>query len=224
MTSASTIKAIVYDVDGTMVNSEPLHVSAWDKALEQYDHKLAGLSDDFRATMAGKKPIAIATGMVEELDLSIEPEELLQTKSHLFMDLVRTDLRGMPGVVESINRFKHEGFRLGIGTSLDQGYINIVLQNLGVSSYFDVIVTGDRIANGKPHPDTYLTVARELGLAPSVCLVLEDAQSGIQSAKSAGCLCIAIENPDALKQDTSLADLTVASLDEVTSALIATLK
>jgi beta-phosphoglucomutase-like phosphatase (HAD superfamily) len=214
------VKAVIYDVDGTMVDSEPLHVQAWDDTLRQYAHKLSDLSEEFRSTMAGKKPIVIAGGMVDELGLEITPEALLQTKASIFMRLVETDLKGMLGVVESIKRFKAAGLRLAIGTSLHAEYIRLVLERLGVQTAFEIIVTGDEIKNGKPHPETYLTVAEKLELEPSECVVLEDAKSGIESATAAGCCCIAIENPNALPQDTSSADVVVGTLDEVTEKLL----
>ena len=213
------IKAIIYDVDGTMVDSEPLHVASWDKALQLYGHRLQDLSAQLRATMAGKKPTVIAKEMVEDLHLSVAPETLLQKKTAIFMKVMRTDLQGMLGIVESIKRFKKSGYKLGIGTSLTRDYVEIVLQKLNVQDFFDVIVTGDEIKNGKPHPETYLTVARKLGLEPKECLVIEDATSGIQSAKKAGCYCIAIENPHAVPQDTSQADRVVDSLNEVSTDL-----
>lgn len=214
------IKAVIYDVDGTMVDSEPLHVQAWDDALRQYAHKLPDLSEEFRSTMAGKKPIVIAGGMVDELGLRITPETLLQTKASIFMRLAGTGLKGMPGVVGSIKHFKAAGFRLAIGTSLHTEYIRLVLERLGVQTAFDIIVTGDDIKNGKPHPETYLTVVQKLELEPRECVVLEDAKSGIESAKAAGCYCVAIENPNALPQNTSSADVVVGTLDEVTGKLL----
>ncbi len=89
------IKAVIYDVDGTMVDSEPLHVAAWDKALTVYKHHLADLSKNLRATMAGKKPIVIAKEMIDELGLDIKPEILLQKKTEIFMDAIKTQLQGM---------------------------------------------------------------------------------------------------------------------------------
>lgn len=217
------IKAVIYDVDGTMVDSEPLHVDAWDKALQIYSHKLSDLSKNLRETMAGKKPAVIAKDMIDDLVLNINSATLLQKKTEIFMNLIKTDLHGMPGVVASVKRLKNDDYKLGIGTSLNREYINIVLNNLDIREFFDVIVTGDEIKNGKPHPDTYLVVAKKLGVKPEECVVIEDAQSGIQSAKAAGCLCIAIENPNALPQKTAQADKIILSLDEVTKELIQTI-
>lgn len=216
----STIEAIIYDVDGTMVNSEPLHVSAWDEALRTLGKELSNLSQNFRQTMAGKKPIVIAQEMIDELNLSIPASELLERKSSHFFEKAKTSLPGMPGAVESIHRFKDAGYKLAIGTSLDKEFLDIVLKSLDVSNFFDVIVTGDQIKNGKPDPETYLKVSNLLGLPPVKCVVFEDAQSGIQSAKAAGAWCIAIENEDAISQDTHEADITIPTLNDVTLDLI----
>lgn len=218
--STSDIKAVIYDVDGTMVNSEPLHIEAWESALRGFDHSLLDLSEEFRATMAGKKPIVIADGMVSQLHLPVEPSVFLDTKSSIFLEKVTTELEGMPGVIESVNRLKNDGFVLAIGTSLDRDYINLVLARLGLESSFKVIVTGDQIKNGKPHPETYLAVSNQLGIVPNECVVLEDATSGIKSAKAAGAWCVAVENKNAVPQDTSEADVVVYSLNEVTADLI----
>lgn len=220
---SSEIRAVIYDVDGTMVNSEPLHVAAWDETLHRYGFSLSDLSEEFQATMAGKKPIAIAEGMVNELHIAIEPQAFLETKAELFLKAVKNDLTGMPGVTESVNRLEDAGYELAIGTSLERDYINLVLTKLGLSDSFKVIVTGDQIKNGKPHPETYMTVAEKLSKRPNECVVLEDAKSGIQSAKAAGAWCIAVENQDATPQDTSEADVVVRSLDEVTDELISNL-
>lgn len=214
------IKAVIYDVDGTMVDSEPLHIAAWDKALQSYNHQLNDLSENLRATMAGKKPAVIAQEMVDDLKLPIDSETLLTKKTEIFMELIKTDLQGMPGIVDSVHRLKEAGYKLGIGTSLSREYLTIVLHNLNVQQFFDVIVTGDEIKNGKPHPETYLMVAEKLGVNPAECVVIEDANTGIKSAKAAGCVCIAITNPNALPQDTALADKVISSLDEVTEEFI----
>ena len=217
------IKAVIYDVDGTMVNSEPIHVAAWDKALQQYGTALSRLSEEFQATMAGKKPIVIAEGMIKELNLLITPEQLLEKKSALFIEAAKTSLEPMPGVVESIHRLSMAGYRLASGTSLDRDYLDFILNKLKVTNLFEVIVTGDQIKNGKPHPETYLTVCERLNLEPKECIVIEDAQSGIQAAKAADAWCLAIKNADAVTQNTSEADLALNSLHEITHELIQSL-
>lgn len=214
------IKAVVYDVDGTLINSEPLHVSAWDNALKQYGSSLGALPESFRVSMAGRKPIAIATNMVSGLQLSVTGDELLATKAGMLMQAVRGGVEQIPGAVSSVRRFYDTGLPLGIGAALDRGYVDLVLNQLEIADLFAAIVTGDQITKGKPDPETYATVVQRLGLKPSDCVVFEDAKSGIASAKNAGCYCIAIESDEAVKQDTSQADLVVKSWDSVTTATL----
>lgn len=216
------IKAIIYDVDGTLINSEPVHVRAWDSALQHYNHRVSDLSHGLQSTMAGKKPLVIAQIMIDELQLPIDAKTLLKYKTDTFMALADT-IDFMPGAVDSIKRFKIAGYKLGIGTSLDREYLAQLLNRQNILDLFDSIVTGDQVANGKPHPETYLTVANTLDLEPSECLVLEDATSGVKAAKSAGVWCIAIKNHNAVNQDLSNADITVSSLCDVTQKLVKSL-
>jgi beta-phosphoglucomutase len=210
------IKAVIYDVDGTLINSEPLHVSAWDRSLQAYDKRLSDLPNSFLISMAGRKPIDIATDMVNLLSLQVAPDELLKLKADMLLELVKFNLKEMPGAAGSIKRFSNQGLKLGIGAALDRKYVDLVLSGLGVSQYFDAIVTGDEISQGKPHPQTYQLAAKRLGLDPRECVVFEDAKSGIASAKAAGCFCIAIKAKGAATQDNSEADKVVESWDEVT--------
>lgn len=217
------IKAVIYDVDGTLVDSEPLHVAAWDEALKQYDHTLQDLSKEFIRTMAGKKPIVIAAEMVSVLKLDLKPDIFLEIKAKAYLALARTNLKETEGAIASVKRLKQAGYRLAIGTSLDRDLLNSILGTFSIKNSFEVIVTGDQIKKGKPDPETYLKVIELLGLLPRECVVIEDAQSGIESAKVAGTYCIAIENPHAITQDTSRADIVLSSLTKLTKSVLDTI-
>lgn len=126
----------------------------------------------------------------------------------------------MPGLLESLERFKAAGFKLAVASSGAQKYIELVLNKFEINGYFDAVVTGDDVKVGKPHPEAYLIAAEKLRVGAQECLVLEDATKGIQSAKAAGCKCVAVSNPNVPAQDFSEADVVVNSLDEVTLDLI----
>lgn len=219
----ANIKAVIYDVDGTLINTEPLHVKAWDEALTEYGSSLDSLSSEFLQTMAGKKPAIIAEGMTKELGLDTTSSELLANKTKKFLALVEVSLQAMPGAIESVKRFKAMGYALGIGTSLDRSFINSVLDKLGLQNEFDAIVTGDEITRGKPDPETYLLVAMRLGIDSAECLVFEDARTGVESAKASGAFCIAVENKAAAPQKLDNADLVIGSFNELSDDLIASL-
>lgn len=217
------IKAVVYDVDGTLVDSESLHVQAWDETLSTYEHTLDDLSEVFLRTMAGKKPLAIAEGMVNELKLPVSTQDFLDQKSKRFLALAQKELRAMPGAIDSVHTFKNAGYRLAIGTSLDRQYLDMILARFDLQNEFEVIVTGDQIKNGKPHPETYQKVIEKLGLMPRECVALEDTESGVASAKATNMYCIGIKNTQAAAQDLSAADTVVSSLREVGVTLIRSL-
>lgn len=214
------IKAVIYDVDGTLIDSEPLHVVAWDRTLNQYGYMLRDLSREFVKTMAGKKPIVIAEDIVSTLSINVSSEEFLKTKTRYYLDSIKTNMKPMKGAIESVRNLDKSGIRLAIGTSLDSQLLRQILQTLGIDSYFEQIVTGDMIAKGKPDPETYLKVIAALGLSQDECVVIEDSQSGIESAKSAGVRCIALKNNDEIQQNTSSADVTINSLFDITPAFI----
>lgn len=215
----SKFAAIIYDVDGTLINSEPLHVKAWDETLKKHNHSLADLPQTFLRTMAGKKPIAIAEGMIDELHLPTDPSSFLQAKTDLFRTYADTELEAMPGAIESVHMFHSSGYKLGIGTSLDRTFVYQILAKFSIQNEFTAIVTGDQVKHGKPDPATYLQVAKALSVNPHECLVFEDAQSGVESAKAAGMYCIGVENPFAEPQDLSQADKIVTSLGEARDLL-----
>jgi HAD superfamily hydrolase (TIGR01509 family) len=215
--------AVIYDVDGTLINSEPLHVEAWKRALITEGKTIDSLSSEFLQTMAGKKPAVIAKGMIDELSIDISAEQFLKEKTDTLLSLVETSLEAMPGAIESVKRLKTAGYKLAIGTSLDRAFINTVLSKFGISDAFEVIVTGDEITKGKPDPETYLQAAAKLHVKPSECLVLEDAQTGVAAAKASGAFCIGVEDVNAAPQNLSEADVIVHSLDEVTEAIISAL-
>lgn len=121
------IKAVIYDVDGTLVNSEPLHVTAWDLALKRYGSSLDNLSDAIVRTMAGKKPVVIATEMTEALNLNVQPSDLLQRKTEVYLELAAEQLKPMPGATQSVKKLKAAGYRLAIGTSLDDSLLDAIL-------------------------------------------------------------------------------------------------
>lgn len=209
------IEAVIYDLDDTMVNSHPLHERAWDGLLEPHGHTINSIPKDMQISFVGRRIHDIVGEIVDYLQLEVDREELYHQRIEVFLKIAEKELEPMPGLVASLKRFKKAGLKLAIASSGAKKYIHIVLQKFEIAQYFDVVITGDDVTKGKPHPETYLTAAKKLGLKPEACVVLEDATKGIESAKGAGCKCIAIKNPNVPPQDYSLADLVVDTLDNI---------
>jgi beta-phosphoglucomutase len=210
------ISAIIYDLDDTMVNSDPLHARAWEELLKEHGHEFRALPEELRSSFIGMRVVDIVSEIVDYLDIKANKDDLYKKRIELFLEIVENELEPMPGLLESLKRFKAAGFKLAVASSGAGKYIDLVLTKFDIQDYFDAVVTGDDVKIGKPHPEAYLIAAKKLQLDPAVCLVLEDATKGIQSAKAAGCKCIAIKNPNVPSQDFSTADLVVESLNDIT--------
>ncbi len=214
------ISAIIYDLDDTMVNSDPLHARAWQELLKDFGHNFSSLPEDLRAGFIGRRVIDIISELIDHLNLQAPKEMLYQKRTDLFLAMIQNELEPLPGMLESLKRFKSEGYKLAIASSGAKKYIELILKKFQIASYFDAVITGDDVKIGKPHPDAYLTAAKKLNVDPASCVVFEDATKGIQSAKAAGCICIAIENSNIPPQDFREADLVVKSLNEITVSCI----
>ncbi|MDD4901413.1 MAG: HAD family phosphatase [Patescibacteria group bacterium] len=214
------IKAIIYDMDDLMVNSHPLHALATERLLESFNRRFMDLPENLRSKFVGMRVIDICKEIIKEFKLSIDLEAFYKQRSQLFMDLVKDELKILPGLTTSLKLFKNNDYRIALASSAVQEYINLVLDKFNLRNYFDVIVSGDSIKFGKPNPETYSLASKKLGCQPAECLVLEDAENGIISAKGAGCRCIAIINLNTPPQDRSQADIILPSLVEITLEMV----
>jgi len=177
------IKAVVYDMDGLFVDSESLQTIAWDKFLKRYDHNIADVPMEVRNGFTG---IRVIDGMIQInkiLKLGDNLGELYNEREKIWIEIVKEELELMPGAIESLDFFRSKGMKIAIASSGSDEYIKAILDKFSLSDYFDVVVTGDCVKNGKPDPEPYTVACKKLDLEPEVCLVLEDAEKGVASAK-----------------------------------------
>ncbi len=127
----------------------------------------------------------------------------------------------MPGLHQAIRLFQSHGFRLALASSSALSLIDAVIDRLELRPKFEAICSAENEPRGKPHPDVYLSAAEKLGLAPGMCLAVEDSIAGMQAAKAAGMKCIAIPLPE-LRSDPrySPADLILDSLTQITDGIL----
>lgn len=217
------IKAVIYDMDDLMVNSNPLHIRASKKVFREYGIDLKKIPQNVRAGFIGMRVADILRFVVDYFNLDLDFEKLRKQRSKTFLDLVTKQLKTMPGLLQSLKFFKKNKFKITLASSGTKEYINLVLKKFNVEKYFDVVVSGDDVKRGKPDPETYLIACEKLKVRPTEVIVLEDATKGIQAAKAAGCICIAVKNPYTLKQNLSKADLILNSLNDLNSKTLSSL-
>ncbi len=209
------IKAVIYDMDDLMVNSDPIHAMAWEKLLLNYNHNFFELSEETRAWYIWMRVIDICEMIIKELNIDVNLDIFYQKRNEIFLDLIKDNLEAMPWLIESLKLFKDNNLKIALASSWAKNYIELVLERFDIAEYYDVIVSWDDVNIWKPHPETYTVAAQKLWLKPEECLVLEDAKNGIDAAIDANCKCIWIINLNTPPQDHSRANLVLNSLLEI---------
>jgi beta-phosphoglucomutase len=203
------VKGLIFDLDGVIVSTEYNHFLAWKKIADNFaipfdeeaNEQLKGLSRKDSLL----KLIAITNLSFEEKYF----DELLQIKNNYYLHslegLSTKDI--LPGVIEVLNSAKERGVSLSVGSSSKNA--PFILDKLGLTDYFEIIVDGNGVKTPKPHPEVFLNAAKGMDLSPADCIVLEDASSGVEAAKAGGFKVIAVGNPN-IKDlaDEYFADLT----------------
>jgi HAD superfamily hydrolase (TIGR01509 family) len=211
--------AVVFDLDGVLIESEQV----WDTAREQLVRERGGTWHD-RATrdMMGMSSKEWSSYMHDRLGVPMEPAAINDDVVRRVAAAYEEHLPLLPHAVETVQGLG-ERWRLGVASSSNRPIIEHVLDRMGVRDRFAAVVSSEEVANGKPAPDVYLAVARELGVEPEDCVAIEDSTNGIKSALAAGMRTIAVPNRQFRPDDDVLesAAVVVPSLAEVTPALVA---
>lgn len=206
------IKAVIFDLDGLLVDSEPIHFQTNQIFWQRYGKKF---TQAHLKKFMGKRIDEEIEELSSTWNISTQTTQLITERETLFQKLIQKSLGLTSGVKNILTFLKNRHILMGIGSSSHSWYVNFALHKFGINSYFHTVVTGSDVTHGKPHPETYLTVAHNLSKIPSECLVLEDAVNGVQAAKVAGMYCFAIPGPYHDQSKFVLADGVFSSLIQV---------
>lgn len=176
-------KAIIFDMDGVIIDSEPFWQDAQKEAL-----LLEGVSicvEDCERLTMGKRIDEVAKTWCETYHLTLDPKTLEQRILTRLCERISTQGKAMKGFNEILVYFKEAGYKIALATSSTHEVIQVVFDKLALWDGFDVICSAEDEQYGKPHPDVYLSAARELALCPDECIVIEDSFTGLCAAKNA---------------------------------------
>ncbi|MBD3307579.1 HAD-IA family hydrolase [candidate division KSB3 bacterium] len=213
-TDMDKIDAVIFDMDGVIVDSEPLHCQAEQTIFRQYGVEAPWSEWD---SFTGLTDRVIFTYIVENFtDGRYSVDELLQAKYKIFLALLADQVQPIPGAIDFIRWTRDRYAKLALTTSSTREVQQIIFERFGLQAYFDVIITEERIQHSKPHPEPYLKTLDALQLPADTCLVIEDSLNGIRSAKEAGCrvigLATSFPEEDLLKAGAENAVATFAAL------------
>jgi HAD superfamily hydrolase (TIGR01509 family) len=208
------IDAVVFDMDGVIVDSEQV----WDDVRERLAKERGGRwHDRAQADMMGMSSPEWSAYMHDVIGLEESPEEINADVVRRMLERYRDELPLLDGATDAVRRLAGE-FRLAVASSSNRPLIDAVLATAGIADLFDVTVSSEEVAAGKPAPDVYLEAARRLGVEPAAAAAVEDSSNGIRAAHAAGMRVLAIPNehyPPA-EDALALADVVLASPAELT--------
>ncbi len=205
--------AIIFDNDGVIIDSEPLHIEADLLTLQSYGIEL---QPEALHRFIGVKDLEMWRILKEELALPNSPEVLREKKEQLRDRIFLPErLVPIPGIPELFETVRRAGWKIAVASSSARTLIGPWLQLMGLMSFLDAFVTGEDVRHGKPHPEPYQLAAARLGLLPEDCVAVEDSPHGVASAKNAGCRCIGFRTPGGPHQDLSGADHIISDICEI---------
>ncbi len=200
------IKGVLFDMDGTMFDTETMSIYGWEVTAKKYG---ITISQDFMIGCMGLVSNAIRDKFYDEYGRNFAYDKFRSDKIKVMKDIIIKD--GVPhkkGLVEILKYLNQNGIKCAVATSTSYDRAMFNIERSGVIEYFDEIISGDMVENGKPAPDIYIYAAQKLGLTTDECMVLEDSKNGILSANASGAAA-AVLIPDIIPID----DVMIASAD-----------
>ena len=180
---AGDFAGYIFDCDGTLVDTMPLHYRAWDEAMRRAGLR-EQLSEDLFYSLGGVPTLRVAYLLGRHYGLALDPERVFHEKESLFLEM-----QGEMEVIGPVVDFARQWYGrvpLSVASGGPRPIVLRTLELMGIASLFPVLVTPEDVAHGKPAPDMFLLAAQRMGVEPNRCLVFEDAEPGIQAAEAAG--------------------------------------
>lgn len=182
--------AVIFDMDGVIVDSNPYHKIVLRQFCES--HGISLTEEEMKTRIFGRTNKDWLTAVFGK-DISLEKlKDFEKEKESLWRKIYAPEIKPVKGLIAFLNQLKKYGIPRAVATSAPSVNVDFTLKKTGTEAYFQTIVNGDEVKNGKPHPEIYLTISKKLGYPPNRCVVIEDSLSGVESARKAGCKVIGI--------------------------------
>src|SRR5680860_1331713 len=189
----SDYDALIFDMDGTMVDNMRAHKKAWRKYIAKHGKKIRKISDkDFRKHISGNKNDKIFAYLLGYKPSLEELAKLADEKEALYRKLYKPEISEVLGLTVLVNQLHDADVKLAIATTSPKKNREFILKSLRLENEFDIIVGEEHVIHGKPNPEIYLNTAKQLGVPVNRCLVFEDSPPGVLSAKEAGMKTVAV--------------------------------
>jgi beta-phosphoglucomutase family hydrolase len=202
---------VIFDMDGVLADTGPIHFDSWVKMAAEIGVKFT--KKNFEDTFGQPSPTITRKLVGPEVEEDLV-EKWARLKESYYREMVKDKLLPLPGVIKIIKELKSEGFKLAVGSSGPPENVELLLSKLKIKPFFDVIITAADVKKGKPEPEVFLNVAKILSINPQNCVVIEDAPVGIEAARRAGMISIALTTTHN-KEELVGAHLIIKDLTEI---------
>ncbi|MFW2488996.1 HAD family hydrolase [Clostridium chromiireducens] len=207
------MKAVIFDMDGVIIDSEPIH---FDVDLQTISELGGDISKEDLEKYVGTTNEYMYTDIKNKFNISKSLEEIIHYKVELTKKkIIELDLEPIEGIRELLKELKNKNINTAIASSSPRDFIELVVSKFKLENYIEYIISGEEVKHGKPDPDIYIETAKKLRVSPEECIVIEDSRNGVLAAKAAGMKCIGFQNVNSGNQDLSNADVIVHSITEV---------
>ena len=199
------INTLLFDLDGTLIDSEHFHFECWNEILQDYNTQLT--IEEWVAHYAGVPMPTNAYSLIKKFNLLVTHAELVQRRENLTIELLKTkEINLMPFALETLEYFADKGFTMALVTGSPRQDVEAIFAKNNLGRFFKLIITRSEVVNSKPHPESYELCINTLGIAKEECIVFEDTANGVKSAKAAGLVCYAIQSNSVEHHKLDLAD------------------
>ena len=211
-------KVILFDMDGVLVNTEPLHYQLWKQVFAERGLDIA--FEVYKGCIGanGKRLMEL---VLEHYGVDYRHDETMFSRYYQLKEehLRYGEIPRIEGVNDTLAHLQARGYRMAVASSSTQDYIELCTERAGIGHFFDVRFSAQWVKNTKPAPDVFLAAAEKMGAAPEKCVVVEDSTNGTRAAKAAGMRCIGFDNPDSAGQCLDAADVRITSFCELLEVL-----
>ena len=208
------LKAIIFDMDGVIVNSEPLHRKAYFDMFEEFN---LNVSNRLYESFTGKSTSAICKELCEIFDLSISHEKLMLSKRKHLKTIFDKDpeFQMIDGALSLIKNYFYNNLTLILASSASMTNINRIFKKFNLDKFFKAKISGADLKESKPNPEIFIKAAKLSGFNKDECIVIEDSTNGIIASKSAGIYCIGFNSPNSKNQNYDKADLVISNFNNI---------
>ncbi|MCX7820179.1 MAG: HAD family phosphatase [Brevinematales bacterium] len=185
------LKAVIFDFDGTLVDSEKNYYISDRNFLKEFGIEF---TEEMQKEVSGMGNLNFIKKLKKEYGIKGNEKELLERKNAHYLAIAKNNTKVFPEMKRFLDILKENGYKLGLASGSSPYILDILLEETGLIKYFDVVLSSEseNIKNGKPHPDVYLEAARRLNFKPYECAAVEDSKYGVEAAKNAEMSCIAV--------------------------------